>query len=369
MGLDKKNLTTLAFWAHQEKGLLFAEGGEQELGGKVGFCLVSDFFVRESVTYSGWVRQAQGESELRGLVSKVEELLSHFASSDSQGVITGANLKYTMSPPDRESWGQQWQWFCAQTRIQKAVLVSGRESLIWDEVWLLDWWQRAWREFQKNPKLWLYFWWDPQQQKGAIGLSPEVLFVSPQPGVYQSLAVAGTWSPRDSLSEHEQKKLKAEHELVVEDLKNKLRDQSDLRVSSPEVFRFSEQLQHWKSSVEWQKAANLTWPSRVNEARYWQSRLHPTAAVGVLSSDLDRWRELESLPEQGQRKWYGAPLTLVTENIMWSVVMIRGVFWEGKRVFSFVGGGVLPESEPELEWQELQRKWAWLERVFFKEGL
>ena len=82
---------------------------------------------------------------------------------------------------------------------------------------------------------------------------------------------------------------------------------------------------------------------------------HPTSALGV--SPFVKWRELEKLPEQNTRKYFGAPFFVrLGDEKSLAVVALRQIQWNAEEIRIGAGGGVVQESQEELEWLEILAK-------------
>ncbi len=82
--------------------------------------------------------------------------------------------------------------------------------------------------------------------------------------------------------------------------------------------------------------------------------LHPTPAIGGRPRDLalNFIREFEPF----DRGWYAGTLGLITREESQIYVGIRSCLIDGNRMDVFTGAGIIPESCPYLEWEELGHK-------------
>ncbi|MGV3524085.1 MAG: isochorismate synthase [Candidatus Sericytochromatia bacterium] len=84
------------------------------------------------------------------------------------------------------------------------------------------------------------------------------------------------------------------------------------------------------------------------------SALHPTPAVCGLPAATVR----EMLPafEEHERGWYTGALGWVeAEAAEWSVVL-RAALWQQPWLYFYTGAGIMPDSQPDAEWDELDAK-------------
>jgi menaquinone-specific isochorismate synthase len=82
--------------------------------------------------------------------------------------------------------------------------------------------------------------------------------------------------------------------------------------------------------------------------------LHPTPAVGGEPRD-EAMRQIGRL-EPFDRGWYAAPIGWVMRDRAEFAVAIRCALVEGPRLALFSGAGIMPASDPEREWQEIDNK-------------
>lgn len=182
---------------------------------------------------------------------------------------------------------------------------------------------------------------------GFIGLSPERLFEL-NDKCLKTHALAGTNWKGKGISLFDDPKEILEHELVVQDLKEKLAFWGEVREGPRQVVAYG-RLEHLMTPLEvnCQIRPNITQVIR---------RLHPTPALGGYpSKKVFQW--MQSLEVQKDRGLYGAPITLqISKEIVYSIVMIRSLFWENGKSRIPVGCGYLKSSNPDREWSELEQK-------------
>lgn len=89
--------------------------------------------------------------------------------------------------------------------------------------------------------------------------------------------------------------------------------------------------------------------------------LHPTAALG----GFPKQPSLKLLQEKEpfERGWYGAPLGYISQTAAEFIVAIRSALMEEKSVHLFAGAGIIKESDPTKEWEELNAKTALWEGI------
>lgn len=189
------------------------------------------------------------------------------------------------------------------------------------------------------------FWKDGE---GVIGATPEYLLAGKSP-VYRTMALAGS-SPRDENGQRQPlnkdpKELR-EHQLVVEDLLERLRPLGWLRQEPTEVLELPT-LRHLKTSIELTGCAKT--PGELVR------HLHPTAALGVAPRAYG-YRWLRELPGQTERGRFGAPVVFRRDDEVRALVAIRSLFWEASGTCLWAGCGIVAASQLEREWLEIQAK-------------
>lgn len=199
-----------------------------------------------------------------------------------------------------------------------------------------------------------HFWFRPMPDQVLWGASPERLYALTD-GTLWTEALAGTRQrPQDParqealrtelLASHKEH---AENEWVLQHLEHALAPLvSDLSADPLRVIP-SGPVQHLYRCVQAHLSPGLS-NARLVEA------LHPTPAVsGFPSSDaVARLRGIEA----HDRGWYAGALGWVSPTAAeWSVVL-RCALWKQGLIHFFTGAGIMPESEPAAEWQELNLK-------------
>jgi isochorismate synthase EntC len=182
---------------------------------------------------------------------------------------------------------------------------------------------------------------------GMIGLTPEILFFRNGPFL-ETMALAGTEKKHAVESQllKDDKNLK-EHDFVVQEVFEKLSSFGEVEAEGPQILELPT-LFHLltKFKVTLKKAWN-----DLEQLRFF----HPTSALGI--SPFKKWRELEILPEQKQRGLFGSPfLVQLGEEQSLALVALRQIQWNSNEIFIGAGGGVVQESQEELEWLEILAK-------------
>ncbi len=188
-----------------------------------------------------------------------------------------------------------------------------------------------------------------------IGASPERLYHR-QGTRIRTEALAGT-RPRGASEDDDawlasalkaSSKERREHALVVEAITETLREYShDVRKSNePEILKLSH-VQHLHTVIE----AELNSPFSDADLL---TALHPTPAVGG-TPKADALQHIAEA-EPFDRGWYAGPIGWVMKDEVEFAVAIRCALVEGSRLSLFSGAGIMPDSDPEQEWREIESK-------------
>lgn len=188
-----------------------------------------------------------------------------------------------------------------------------------------------------------------------FGAPPERL-VSKRGETVETEALAGSGPRGETAAEDEihadrmlaDDKLRREHELVVEAICDQLESFVDsLSIDDRRVRRLAN-IQHLRTPI----SGTLAKGRHVLELA---EALHPTPAVGGVPPDLawETIRETESF----DRGWYAGPVGWFDGNGDGEfAVGLRSAVASDDRVTLFAGNGIVADSDPEAEWEEVQLK-------------
>lgn len=256
-----------------------------------------------------------------------------------------------------------------------AIFASGIGATDDRIAWILNRVRAGLAATSKND-LRLYGMWS--EKGGFIGATPEALFTRELDNV-TSMAVAGTRAINslgyrrkdpDAINEMtrnflQDPKERHEHEIVALDIQDVLETAgAQVEKSEMAVERFGS-LFHLVSHLK----ASFSQEMKIKDL---VTALHPTPALGVSprDPDLKLLREVHEIAAQGiAREGFGAPFVVKNEERVEAVVAIRQLRWtfsEGDRIRVVVGSGagIVPESDPEREWTELENKRRAVMRLF-----
>ncbi len=182
-----------------------------------------------------------------------------------------------------------------------------------------------------------------------FGATPEIL-VEKKEGMYHSVALAGTVVVEEKESLFSDKNI-GEQKVVLDYILHALKTSGaqDIKYGEP-IASPASNLYHIKSPIAFRiEEENLSEVVRITEA------LHPTPAVGGLP--IDKVLEQLEITEPHSRSLYAGYLGVV--NILGKTALfvnIRCASYHGGEVCIYVGGGLMYDSDPELEWEETEVK-------------
>ena len=189
------------------------------------------------------------------------------------------------------------------------------------------------------------------ETESVLGATPEWLFRIEAGGrVLHTMALAGTrWQgqKRDPVQE---KKDAREHDLVVNDIQERLRAFGDVTTGPCDWFKAGS-VEHLRTPIELRSSRALDAAELVN-------LLHPTPAVGVFPRTPEGQTWLYSLPGHESRADYAAPWVVRNrrDGRAWALVALRQMRLRADHIFIPAGCGVIADSVDEVEWNEIQQK-------------
>lgn len=186
------------------------------------------------------------------------------------------------------------------------------------------------------------------EDHGLVGATPELLLRQESASTFATVAVAGTRARDQQPSLLERPKDLLEHQLVIQDIQAALADLAQVEKGPTREVPSGASLIHLRTDLSVQSSSNFL---ALVQA------LHPTAALGALPRGPGlEW--LRSPPDSSARGPFGAPFGFLDQNGLGTAwVAIRNIQWQqqnGSRIGA--GCGVVPESQLDAEWNELQIK-------------
>lgn len=187
-----------------------------------------------------------------------------------------------------------------------------------------------------------------EEHQALVGSSPERLYAR-RGSQLSSEALAGT-ADLQQPGLLMDKKNQWENSLVVEDIRQRLADfVSELEVMPAELLPLR-QLQHIRRRI----SARLIRPDDAQCV----DRLQPTAAVAGLPRAAAQ--AFIRRHEPFNRGWYSGSVGYLSQSHSEFAVVLRCAQVSGEQVRLYAGAGIVSGSEPEREWQEIERKAATL---------
>lgn len=196
---------------------------------------------------------------------------------------------------------------------------------------------------------------EPTDAAGFFGAPPERL-VSVSGREVETEALAGSVARGDTPEEdHElmasligSEKLRHEQGVVVDTIREQLAPLGKVRVNDRTVRKLAT-IQHLRTPIR----ADLTEDEHVLSI---VEALHPTPAVGGLPPDA-AWETIRET-ETFERGWYAAPVGWfdAAGNGEFAVAIRSGVA-SNNTVTLFAGNGIVADSDPDEEWEEVQLKY------------
>ncbi|UKH22743.1 isochorismate synthase MenF [Actinobacillus pleuropneumoniae] len=199
-----------------------------------------------------------------------------------------------------------------------------------------------------------HFIWAENVESAFVGSSPERLYHR-KGNQFHTEALAGTAPVTESMVQTElnaqwlltDPKNIYENQLVVDDIQAQLTDcVTELQISQAEIKRLHN-VQHLRRKI------SAVLKPEMSDADC-LARMHPTAAVAGLPRQAAKQFIAEY--EQFTRCWYAGTLGYLQPDEAEFCVALRSAQIERNRITLYAGAGIVEESEPQSEWQEIERK-------------
>lgn len=283
------------------------------------------------------------------------EELAQLVWSDSPPVASQPlQVLNRVDSPDQQGWTQRLdqsaRWF-EQGKLDK--IVWARETDLECQrqpsplSWLLEWEDRSHDTF--------LFLFQPSKNVAFVGASPERLYAREGRQIICE-ALAGTAPRHPNLQEDQRlgaellasEKNRREQKFVFDRIQTLLNECCSTVYGDWEPsLRKLQHVQHLWSELRGDLLDNIS-------DRELLERLHPTPAVGGQPRELAV--ELLAAGEPFDRGWYAAPVGWIGPDGAELSVAIRSALVHHNHVYLYTGAGIVPGSQPKLEWQELAYK-------------
>ncbi len=244
-------------------------------------------------------------------------------------------------------------------RLSKVVLARTRRlrwenEPAWDAIW-----QRLNRAY---PHTYRFFYQPGPANIAFLGASPELL-ARVQGERLETMALAGSIGRGRTPAEDAalaarlltSEKDRTEHAWVVQAIREALASlTADLEIPAHPQVRTYANIQHLYTPIT----------GRLRQARIWEvlQHLHPTPALGGYprAAALDFIAQHEPVP----RGWYAAPLGWVSARGDGEFAgAIRCALLREKEALLYAGAGIVADSNPEREWEEINLKFQAMQQV------
>lgn len=195
----------------------------------------------------------------------------------------------------------------------------------------------------------------PRPGSGFVSVTPELLYRRENRHIrleaLSSTVIRGDTEAEDQLLAKylmQSDKERREHQIVIDGLEEDLVPVIDgnPKIGETTVLKL-DRIQHLKTSITGKLSPDIYDDQIIR-------RLHPSPAVAGRDRQvaLDLIREIEPFP----RGWYAGPVGYISRERSEFAVAIRSVHIDGPNLSGFAGAGIVPGSEPEAEWRELNNK-------------
>ncbi|MFC7007644.1 isochorismate synthase [Halalkalicoccus salilacus] len=302
-----------------------------------------------------WLTVSRYDADPRAVdveLERVREELSTYPEMQPSGRPPG--IATTRRTTSRREWTRQVD--AATDRIaagdlRKVVLAQALEADLDAPIEIPDVLERLRRTYPDCYRFLI----EPTADAGFFGAPPERL-VSLRGRTVETEALAGSVARGESPeTDHElmaslleSGKLEHEHGVVVETIREQLAPLGEVTVEDRTVRKLAT-IQHLRTPITARLASDEHVLSLVEA-------LHPTPAVGGLPPEA-AWGTIRET-ETFDRGWYAAPVGWFdAAGDGEFAVAIRSGVARGRTVTLFAGNGIVADSDPDEEWEEVQLKY------------
>ena len=267
---------------------------------------------------------------------------------------SGINPEHRSTKPSKETWFdnilQSKQLF--QSNVLDKIVLA-KESYFE----FTDPWDRFESLRMAQPENY-HFLFMPNENTLFLGVSPEKLFGKHHRNL-KTEALAGT---RETIANSDQNarlmqelshsdKDQKEHDCVVTYLTEQLTTLSIAHRLHPQEILQLPDVQHLRTPMTFELKQQVS----VEDILH---RLHPTPAVCGLPTQ--QAKDIIAEIEPFHRGWYAGTMGIEHQDHCDFTVLIRSALWikdsEGQHGYAWGGAGIVEQSDPESEWNEVQNK-------------
>jgi menaquinone-specific isochorismate synthase len=342
-------------------GFAFHEGDKDEDGSPwdgfpdAQFVLPAVQVVRTDDESTWVVATATGPSAGAEAEARLDEWVGRVAALDDTLSEDGPGIERRTFTPDDAGWRRQVEAAVERIRrgtLRKVVLAGALTVDLREELSVPSVYERLSATYPDCFRFLVA----PEGGGHFFGATPERL-ISRDGRTVRTEALAGSTGRGDTPEEDEwlaselqgSEKDRHEHDLVVETIKTQLSPYATSISTGDRTVRRLATVQHLQTPVTAELAEDDHVLSLVEA-------LHPTPAVGGLPPDeaLETIKDAEAF----DRGWYASPVGWFdAEGDGTFAVAIRSAVATDRRATLFAGNGIVSDSDPDREWDEVQLKY------------
>ena len=287
------------------------------------------------------------------LSEQVVDFTEFFTELDSTSPVQNYQILAPQSACTFEQWKANIEQAIIQIKsgdLRKVVLANATQLTFENLISAYDLVEQS-REINLGC---YHFLWAENAQNAFVGSTPERLYYRKGNQLFTE-ALAGTVAVSDNPIETEQNaqwllkdaKNIYENLLVVEDIEEHLNAYVEaFEVHLPEIKRLHN-VQHLRRRIEAILKADVLDQDCLRQ-------IHPTAAVAGLPRA--KAKQFIAQNEPFKRGWYAGTLGIFNPQEAEFCVTLRSAKIEHNQLTLYAGAGIVKESEPVSEWQEIERK-------------
>lgn len=298
---------------------------------------------------------ATGTDAERRANQRLDEWRDRIATLSDAEPAVAPGIEAMRSNPGRDTWRRQLEEAIGRIRagdLRKVVLAQSLTATLDGDLAVADVLTRLGEPYPDCYRFLI----EPAAGGAFFGATPERLVTLDGRRVATE-ALAGSIGRGETDDEdrflarelRESEKNRHEHQLVVEAIRDQLeRSTRDIQTGDRTIRKLAN-VQHLQTPIR----ATLADDEHVLTL---VEALHPTPAVGGLPPDDALWTIRET--EAFDRGWYAAPVGWMdADGDGTFAVGIRSAVAKEQTVTMFAGAGIVADSDPDAEWDELQLKY------------
>lgn len=291
-----------------------------------------------------------------------EELLKHIRRTEAKEPTTLPSILSRADHPELPGWEVMMERALQRFRDNyfEKVVLARRTDLVLSETLSPFTFVRLIKKAKQECYSFII---SPEQGEAFVSASPERLFRWVD-STLQSDALGSTIQRSRDAEEDaqlcrtllEDSKSAAEHRFISEDISEKFeRLSTNVDCSgTPRIVTLAD-VHHLLTPVSGTVREGITRGDVL-------LTLHPSPAVG--GTPTDRALDFIDLEEPFKRGWYAGPVGLVTTDYTEFCVALRSLIIAERKVHLFTGAGIVEQSDPRLELEEIENKMSTALKLF-----